>query len=148
MPATEPKAALVPKLYVREIEKSREFYVGMLGFEVLFARPEDGFLHLAREGAELMPDTIDQGWTWLAAPADPPYGRGMNLQIWTRDAAALYAHVIAHGGPIFMELEEKLYRCDDSYSGSRQFIVQDPDGYLLRFAEDIGQQRRETPDFA
>ena len=106
------------------------------------------FLHLAREGAELMPDTIDQGWTWLAAPADPPYGRGMNLQIWTRDAAALYAHVISHGGPIFMELEEKLYRCDDSYSGSRQFIVQDPDGYLLRFAEDIGQQRRETPDFA
>ena len=108
MPAPAPKAALVPKLYVRESEKSREFYVGMLGFEVLFARPEDGFLHLAREGAELMPDTIDQGWTWLAATADPPYGRGMNLQIWTRDAAALYAHVIAHGGPIFMELEEKI----------------------------------------
>ncbi|MDD9928015.1 MAG: VOC family protein [Rhodospirillaceae bacterium] len=148
MSSTEPKAALVPELYVRDIETSREFYVGMLGFEVLFERPEDGFLYLAREGAELMLDTIDQGRTWLAAPADPPYGRGMSLMIWAQDAAALYAHVKENGGHVFLELEDKWYRCDDTYSGSRQFIVQDPDGYLLRFAEDIGEQRGETPELA
>ena len=119
MPSTEPKAALVPELYVRDIETSRKFYVGLLGFEVLFERPEDGFLYLAREGAELMLDTIDQGRTWLAAPADPPYGRGMSLMLWTRDAETLYAQVEASGAPLFMKLEEKWYRCDDTYTGSQ-----------------------------
>ena len=148
MPSAQPKATLVPESFVRDIETSREFCVGMLGFEVLLERLEDGFLYLAREGAELMLETIDQGRTWLADPADPPYGRGVSLMIWAQDAAALYAHVKENCGHVFLELEDKWYRCNDTYSGSCQFIVQDPDGYLLRFAKDIGERSRETPELA
>jgi hypothetical protein len=42
------------------------------------------------------------------------------------------------GAKIFLLLEEKWYRADTIDLGCRQFIVQDPDGYLLRFSESIG----------
>jgi hypothetical protein len=37
-----------------------------------------------------------------------------------------------------MDLEEAWYRQDAILLGCRQFLVQDPDGYLLGFSEDIG----------
>lgn len=141
------KAALVPELYIRDIAISRAFYVDTLGFEILFERPEDGFLYLVREGAELMLDTIDIGRSWLTAPVELPYGRGMSLQIWASDVSALYARVKAGNAPIFLELEEKWYRRDGAHFGNRQFLVQDPDGYLLRFAQDLGA-RTEHPSHA
>jgi hypothetical protein len=39
---------------------------------------------------------------------------------------------------IFLPLEEKYYKTDLGDAGNKQFIVQDPDGYLLRFFEDLG----------
>jgi hypothetical protein len=37
-------------------------------------------------------------------------------------------------------MEEKWYRMNDSKVGNRQFIVLDPDGYLLRFVQDLGER--------
>jgi hypothetical protein len=42
--------------------------------------------------------------------------------------------------PLFVPLEERWYRRDDVLLGNRQFLVQDPDGYLLRFFEDLGER--------
>ena len=52
----------------------------MLGFRILWERPEEGFAYLEREGAELM---LDEPGTrpWLAGPLEHPYGRGASLQI-------------------------------------------------------------------
>ena len=41
-----------------------------------------------------------------------------------------------------MEPEDKLYRTDDGEVGVRQFLVQDPDGYLVRFSEHLGRRRQ------
>ena len=35
-------------------------------------------------------------------------------------------------------MEERWYRRDNTEIGTRQFIVQDPDGYLLRLHHDLG----------
>ena len=35
-------------------------------------------------------------------------------------------------------MEEKWYRKNDKEVGHKQFLVQDPDGYLLRFFQDLG----------
>jgi catechol 2,3-dioxygenase-like lactoylglutathione lyase family enzyme len=134
------KTALVPELNVSDVAASRRFYVDVLGFEVRFERPEEGFVYLTREGAELMRDAADQGRTWFAAPAERPFGRGVNLQIWTDSVDALYARVRKSGATVFLEIEEKWYRWDSVYCGNRQFIVMDPDGYLLRFAQDLGER--------
>jgi hypothetical protein len=40
-----------------------------------------------------------------------------------------------------MPMEEKWYRANDTQLGNRQFIVQDPDGYLLRFFQDLGTRK-------
>jgi hypothetical protein len=44
------------------------------------------------------------------------------------------------GSTIFLSLEEKWYRRGDMLLGCRQFIVQDPDGYLLRLSRSIGSK--------
>ena len=44
------------------------------------------------------------------------------------------------GWPIFVEPEEKWYRAGDVEIGVRQFLIQDPDGYLLRLQQEIGER--------
>jgi hypothetical protein len=72
------------------------------------------------------------------APFEPPYGRGINFQIRVEDADALHAAVVAAGLPIFLPLEERWYRRAEHEIGTRQFIVEDPDGYLIRLQHGIG----------
>jgi len=132
-------APLVPELYCSDLERSVAFYVGVLGFIVAYERPEERFVYLQREGAELM---LEQptGRTFLAADLEHPYGRGINLQIEVTDVASLYAVVQAAAWPVFLQLETRWYRRDAVLLGNRQFVVQDPDGYLLRFFEDLGSR--------
>jgi catechol 2,3-dioxygenase-like lactoylglutathione lyase family enzyme len=132
---------LVPELYVSDIDCSRRFYTGVLGFAVLYDRPEERFAYLVREGAALMLEQpADPGRTWLAGPLQPPYGRGVNFQIEVGDLGPLHAAVLAAEAPLLLPLEERWYRRGDAQVGQRQFVVQDPDGYLLRFCQDLGSR--------
>jgi catechol 2,3-dioxygenase-like lactoylglutathione lyase family enzyme len=128
---------LVPELVCSDITVSLAFYVDLLGFSAAFQRQEERFVYLEREGAKLM---LEQptGRSFVAAELEHPYGRGVNLQIEVSDVEALHAIVAACGTPLFLPLEEKWYWHDDQLVGNRQFIVQDPDGYLLRFFQDLG----------
>mgnify|MGYP003606841985 FL=1 len=49
----------------------------------------------------------------------------------------LYTRLREAGCPFVLDLEEKRYRVGDRSEGQRQFVVVDPDGYLLRFCEAI-----------
>jgi len=133
---------LVPELICSDIERSLTFYTDVLGFAVLYARPEERFAYLDREGAQVM---IEQptGRAFLAGELAHPYGRGVNLQIEVADVAALYRTVEAADAAIYLPLEEKWYRRDQTLLGNRQFIARDPDGYLLRFFEDLGERPAE-----
>lgn len=128
---------LVPELVCSDIQRSKRFYLEVLGFELLYERPEDRFAFLDRDGAELM---LEQptGRSFVAAALEPPYGRGINLQIEAADVDSLYDRVLRSGAEIYLPLEEKWYRRDQALLGNRQFIVKDPDGYLLRFFQDLG----------
>ena len=137
--------ALVPELYCSDVDRSLAFYVGVLGFRIRYARPEEGFAYLEREGAELMldalaPDPASASRTWLAGPIEHPFGRGINLQIRVSDVDGLHAAAAASGAPVFLPMEERWYRAGDREVGNRQFIVLDPDGYLLRFYQDLGMR--------
>jgi catechol 2,3-dioxygenase-like lactoylglutathione lyase family enzyme len=130
-------AKLVPELICSDLARSLRFYTEVAGFRVLYERLEDRFAFLDREGAQLM---LEQptGRTLLAGKLSHPYGRGMNLQIEVADVAALHASVAASGARIHLALEEKWYRRSEQELGNRQFVVEDPDGYLLRFFQDLG----------
>lgn len=38
------------------------------------------------------------------------------------------------------DIEENWYRQDDKLLGNKEFLIQDPDGYLLRFYKDLGEK--------
>ena len=138
--------SLVPELYCTDLQLSLQFYCNILGFVVDYQRPEEGFAYIIREGARLMLGVVRWGSerTWLTAPLERPFGRGINLQISVEQVDKLYATVQRAGISIFWPLEEKWYRTNESYVGSRQFVIEDPDGYLLRFAESIGTRMSLT----
>jgi catechol 2,3-dioxygenase-like lactoylglutathione lyase family enzyme len=131
-------AKLVPELLVSGHAISRDFYVRVLGFQVRYERPAEKFCYLYQGGAELM---IEQETDfWATAPREKPYGRGINLQIEVDAIEPILTRLREAGIALFRPVEEAWYRSGDVYSGNRQFLVQDPDGYLLRIFEDLGER--------
>ncbi len=135
-------AALVPELSVTDWRESLRFYQDILGATVLYQRPEEGFAYLALGQAEWMIDQIGLGRDFgpPLKPADRPFGRGINLQIEVAAVHPLLDALAAAHWPLLLPLEERWYRRIEVELGNRQFVVADPDGYLLRFFEDIGQR--------
>lgn len=129
------RPALVPELGVTDLAASLRFWCGLCGFAVVYDRPEDRFACIERDGARLMLDQLGGTRDWLAAPAEKPFGRGMNLEIAVAGLAPLLAALDAAAWPSFLPVEEKSYRVGGAAVRVRQFIVQDPDGYLVRFSE-------------
>lgn len=130
-------AALVPELLVVDLARSRGFYCDLCGFAQRFAREEDGFLYLQLGAAQIMLEEIGAG-AWLTGPIEPPFGRGINLQIEVEAVAPIAARLAAAGVVPFRALHEAWYREGDVEHGQAQLLVQDPDGYLLRFVEVLG----------
>ena len=135
---------LIPELNVADLDRSLAAYLDVLGFKLHVSRPEERFAYLVREGAHLMlEEASGPGRRFHTAPLAFPFGRGMNLQIEVTDVDALYADVQRSDLSILIPLEERWYRQGQTEAGNRQFVVVDPDGYLLRFFGDLG--RRPVP---
>jgi catechol 2,3-dioxygenase-like lactoylglutathione lyase family enzyme len=130
---------LTPELDVSDLHRSMRFYVGTLGFSVRFERAEEGFAFLDLDGVSLMLEAATgPGRRFHTAPLEYPYGRGVNFQIEVNDVDELYARTLEAGSTALIPLEERWYRQGDHESGNRQFVIADPDGYLLRFFSDLG----------
>jgi lactoylglutathione lyase len=135
------RAELVPELVCSNFAESHRFYTELLGFRVLYSRPEERFAYLERDGAELMLEQpVSQGRLSPRAELAYPFGRGINFQIQVSDVERLHAAILAAGVAIYLPLEERWYRRKNDEIGVRQFAIQDPDGYLLRFSQVIGQR--------
>lgn len=136
--------ALIPELYVADLDASLAFYAA-LGFAVVYRREEERFARIARGGAEIMLEE-PRGRTWLLAPLAHPRGVGVNLQITVADADALFA-ARPDGAAVVLPPEVKRYARRNDVLTVRQFVVADPDGYLIRFSEvtatDVSPHNRE-----
>ncbi len=139
--------ALVPEFAVSNWERSKQFYCELLGFSCVYERPEDGFCFLKLGEAELMIDQIGKGRTFDDGhlPESYPFGRGLNVQIRVRSISELVETLKRHSVALYLAPEEKWYRTGREESGNRQFVVADPDGYLLRFYEDLGRRPVRAP---
>ena len=128
---------LVPELLVKDLKNSLEFYLNIIGFEVLYGREEEGFVYIKKGNAEIMLEQIGIGRNWVTKDLEYPLGRGVNFQIEVENVDALYQTFINSKAPIFMHIEEKWYGHIQKSVGNKQFCVQDPDGYLLRFYKNL-----------
>lgn len=133
--------ALVPELLVSDIDRSLAFWRDACGFEVRYSRPVERFAYLVLGDAHLMLEQIGIGRNWLTGPLEVPLGRGINLQITVADTRSLLAALDRAGVSLFMPLETKWYRVDNAEAGVEQFLVTDPDGYLIRFQSPLGRRR-------
>ena len=131
---------LVPELAVTDYEASKRFWCDLVGFSVRYERLEEGFGYLVLGSAHLMLDQINQGRTWATGTLEAPLGRGINLEIQVARLDAAWERLMQAQWPIFVEPEEKWYRAGDVEIGVRQFLIQDPDGYLVRLQEEIGER--------
>ena len=125
--------ALVPELLVSDVDQSVAFWCGLCGFSVRYARPDEGFAYLTLGSAHLMLEQAGVGRNWVTAPLEAPLGRGINFQISVPDCAVLATTLESAGVDLFMPLETRRYRVGDTTVAVRQFLVTDPDGYLIRF---------------
>lgn len=131
-------APLVPELTCTDLQASLVFYREFLGFEVLYERAEDGFAYLQLGQAQLM---LEQGFEgWLTGPMERPFGRGLNLQIEVADARELAERLERHRVSLYRDCRTAWYRDGAIEHGQVEFLVQDPDGYLLRFIEPVGER--------
>jgi catechol 2,3-dioxygenase-like lactoylglutathione lyase family enzyme len=132
-PPTGGFAALVPELAVLDIAASLRFWCDVLGFEIVYQRPEHNFVYLERSGAQVMLE-LHHG-SWETGALERPLGRGINFMIYVESLDPLLDALAAANWPLFRSPEESRYRLGEQEIGQREFLVQDPDGYLLRFAQ-------------
>jgi catechol 2,3-dioxygenase-like lactoylglutathione lyase family enzyme len=129
----------VAEFIVRDYDRTLAFWTGPLGFALAFARPAQRFACVTRpEGAQVM--FYERDGHWETGPLDAPFGRGAITQIFVADVAAVLAAVTAAGLPLFVPLREKWRDWGDRMGGQREFLVQDPDGYLVMVAQRIGER--------
>jgi len=130
---------LIPELRVSDFEKSLAFYTEVLKFRVEFERPEYEFAFLSYQGCQLM--ITHEASTWRTGVLEYPYGRGINFAMLIDTIDVLVQSLQNYGYPLFAEPGEHWYRQGEVLLGRREFLVMDPDGYLLRFAESLGERR-------
>lgn len=74
---------------------------------------------------------------WNTAELARPLGRGVNFQIEVDDIEQIFARVKAHGVTLYRDLRDNHYSTGEKTACQREFLVLDPDGYLLRFSQYI-----------
>ena len=130
---------VVPELYCSDIEITKRFYVEAFGFEIKYERPEELFVYFTLEGVDIMVEQLSaSGRRWLTGEMETPFGRGVNFQWDVAEIDNLYSRVLtAAPGSIYLEMEAKAYQCGTETALQKQFIAQDPDGYLFRFCCEV-----------
>ena len=128
---------LIPELSVKNFEKSLQFYTG-LGFKIEYERKGSKFAFLSYEGSQIMIEQINNHWK--TGDLEYPFGRGINFQIETSNAEKLLNVLKNNKYTLFKKLKENWYRKNNKLVGNKEFLIQDPNGYLLRFAEDLGEK--------
>lgn len=122
--------SLIPELSVSNIEISKKFYLA-LGFHIKYEREEDKFCFLELEENQIMIEQINNNWN--TGSLEYPYGRGINISMTVSNIDNLYHHIQSQHIKIFRELKIDEYRVDQTIYKDKEFLIQDPDGYLLRF---------------
>jgi len=122
---------MIPELSVFDIEQTKRFY-NDLGFKIEYERPEEKFVFMSFQDSQFMFEQIhDNGWN--IGELIYPLGRGINFSIAVDDIEGLYKLVKTLNLEIYRELNRSIYKVNGTEETQTEFLIQDPNGYLLRF---------------
>ena len=122
---------MIPELSVFDIEQTKRFY-NDLGFKIEYERPEEKFVFMSFQDSQFMFEQIhDSGWN--IGELIYPLGRGINFSIAVDDIEGLYKLVKTLNLEIYRDLNRSIYQVNGTEETQTEFLIQDPNGYLLRF---------------
>ena len=124
---------LIPELTVSDINTTKKFYTEVLGFKIEYERINDKFAFLSLGEAQLMIEQINDNWT--VGELKYPFGNGINLQIEINNLDSFVKKVKSKNIILFKDIFTSYYQCDNMCYIEKEVLIQDPDGYLLRFSE-------------
>ena len=122
--------SLIPELTVSNIEESKRFYTN-LGFKIVYERIENKFCFLQLEKNQIMIE--EKNGNWNTGELKYPYGNGINISMQVSDVEKMFNDLKESKQKFFLELEVHKYRVGKKSFEDKEFLIQDPDGYLLRF---------------
>ena len=133
---------LVPELTVSDFEKSLKFYATILGFKVEYSRDNPKFAFLSLGGAQIMIEQKHHAThEWSTAQLEHPFGRGINFQIEVKNLNLPVKKLQKENHPLKMKPQVNWYKKGTQLLGCKEILVQDPDGYLLRFSQNAGTKK-------
>ena len=132
---------LMPELYVVNFEKSLDFYTKILGFKFEYGRSNPSFAFLSYNGSQLMIQELVSGEK-EEMMLEYPFGRGMNFEIKTPDVSVIIDSLKKNNYPLTRGIKESWRDTGvkNKRHGSKEILVNDPDGYLLRFSQNLGEK--------
>lgn len=125
--------ALIPELSVSNINETKKFYIEILGFHLEYERSADRFAFLAYDEAQIMIEEINGYWN--TGELQNPFGRGINFQIATDNVCKIANSLKRNNVKLFRDVMVNRYECGCKTIYKKEILVQDPDGYLLRFSQ-------------
>ena len=132
---------MIPEFDVFNLNETLDFYVGLIGFSVKYTREEDKFVFLQLDKTQIMIQELNlENNKWETGKLEYPLGRGINFQIEVSNIDDIYINLKNAKYKIFVPMEENWYRQDDKLLGNKEFLVLDPNGYVLRFSQDLGEK--------
>ncbi len=114
------------ELFVRDLDRSRDFYVDALGFAVARSTP-GSYAALMRDGATIglnLAANLPAEHPIFIKPGERP-GRGVEIVIAVQDPDAVFARANASRWPVESPLTLRSW-------GLKDFRMIDPDGYYVR----------------
>lgn len=133
---------MVPELTVTDFKKSLSFYTDILGFQIRNQREKPDFAYLEHEKAQIMIEQFHESG-WNIAELSYPLGRGINLQIELTNIQPILDRLKKSNVKLYRHIKESWYDTGSLSSGQKEFLVQDPDGYLLRFTQFLGEKPKK-----
>ena len=127
----------IPEFSVTNLENSLNFYK-TAGFKIEYDRPENKFAFISLGNIQFMLQELSDNDKWNILELKYPFGNGINFQLEVEDVEKIYNNFKNNNYTIAFDIEENWYRQDSKILGNREFLIQDPDGYLLRFMQDLG----------
>ena len=133
-------AKLVPELHVHDLKASLAFWRDTCRFQIAYQRDEERFVFLELQGAQIM--LCQRHGRYETGAMNRPLGQGAMFQIYVESVEPILAALEEIHWPLYEELRESWYRAGDLEHGMRQFLVQDPDRYLILFGQSLGTRPR------
>lgn len=136
---------LVPEFSVSNYKRSLKFYRDIIGFKVEYTRKDPKFAFLSIEGSQLM---IEEGEDkevnseWYVGERKQPYGRGVHFQIEVKNLKKIIKSLEKNKYPLKSPPKERWFKQNNKFLGMYSVLVQDPDGYMFLFNQDLGEKRK------